>query len=897
MRKDNYLRHFDGAAASGRQFYSLPALEQAGYGDISRLPVSLRMVLESLLRHADSTPQDEAQLRTLSRWQANAPRHAEISFMVARVLLQDFTGVPLLCDLAAMRDAVHELGGDASLLTPQIPVHLVIDHSVQVDHFREDNALALNIAQEFSRNEERYRFIKWGQQAFDNLQLTPPAHGIVHQVNLESLAPGLVQAAGVVFPDSVLGTDSHTTMINALGVLGWGVGGIEAEAAMLGQPISLLLPDVVGVRLDAQLAHGVSATDLALALTALLRATNVVGCFVEFFGAGCASLTVPDRATLANMAPEYGATVAFFPPDEQTLAYLAATGRDDATVQAFRRYYQAQDMFGTPMPGMLDYSRVVRVDLGSIQQCVAGPRLPQEHKPLGSVKLDFLQALCQPVSSGGFGKTVTPRPPSAADPEALRHGDILIAAITSCTNTANPGSMLTAGLLARNALQRGLKVAPHIKTSMAPGSRAVSHYLAHTGLLAPLEQLGFRIVAYGCTTCIGNAGPLAPALEAQVQQQGLVCAAVLSGNRNFEARIHPALRANYLMSPALVVAYALAGCIDTDLTRDAVGHDSAGTPVLLHELWPSAEEISLALENAASSLPYHAASNPAPPPQWSALPVPAGKRYPWPPSGYIVRPPFLDKLSLTLPAPAGIYQARALLLLGDAITTDHISPAGPIAADSCAGRYLQQQGEHAAGFNSYGSRRGNHEVMVRGCFANTRLRNLMLPAAAEHPGGTTRHQPDGQPGFIHDVAMRYAAEKVPLLIFAGHDYGSGSSRDWAAKGTALLGVRAVIARSFERIHRSNLIGMGILPLQLLAQDSVESLQLDGQELFDLPFIEDGLSPGMLLTLSIYYPSGQQRSCTLQLRMDTRMEVEYYYHGGLMPYLVRTLLQQPASASH
>ncbi|WP_147694183.1 aconitate hydratase AcnA [Vogesella mureinivorans] len=895
MYSERYVRTFGSAAGVIGQLYSLPALERDGYGAISRLPVSLRILLESLLRHADSTPACEAQLRQLASWQPQALRDSDIPFMPARVLLQDFTGVPLLCDLAAMRDAVHALGGDAGWLAPQVPVHLVVDHSVQVDFFREANALALNMAQEYTRNAERYRFIKWGVQAFDKLQVSPPGLGIVHQVNLEHLAPGLGRRGEVCFPDSVVGTDSHTTMINALGVLGWGVGGIEAEAAILGLPVTLLIPDVVGVQLEQQLPHGVSATDLALALTAILREENVLDCFVEFFGAGCASLTVPDRATLANMAPEYGATVAFFPPDEQSVAYLAATGRDEATQLAFRHYYQAQNMFGTPLPGMLHYSRTVRIDLSRIQPCVAGPRLPQEHKPLGIVKQDFLLSLGQPVSQGGFGQITAPRLPLAANPAALRHGDILIAAITSCTNTANPGSMLAAGLLARNAVLRGLRVAPHIKTSLAPGSRVVSDYLARADLLAPLGILGFRVVAYGCTTCIGNAGPLDPALEAQVSQQGLVCVAVLSGNRNFEARIHPALRANYLMSPALVVAYALAGRIDIDLAHEPLGHDATGAPVYLHELWPSPLDTGLALQQASHSQPYRQAYLPLQQPQWAALPVLSGQRYPWPASSYIVRPPFVAQLALACPAIAGLYQARALALLGDAISTDHISPAGPIAADSCAGRYLYEQGIAEADFNSYGSRRGNHQVMMRGCLANPRLRNLMLPPDNEPQGGITLHQPDAQRGFIYDIAMRYRTEQVPLVVFAGHNYGTGSSRDWAAKGMALLGVRAVIARSFERIHRSNLVGMGVLPLEFQGQDSVATLQLHGRELFDLPFIEDGIRPGMLLTLQIYYPNGQQRSCTLRVRIDTEAEATYYRHGGLMPYLVRTLISKASLA--
>ncbi|BBF85803.1 Aconitate hydratase [Aquitalea magnusonii] len=896
MRSASYLREFSFGNGQIGLYYALPLLEQEGFGAISRLPVSLRIMLESLLRHVDGQYVSEAHLRQLAGWQPQAPRETEIPFVVARILLQDFTGVPLLCDLAAMRDATMRLGRDPLLITPKIPVHLVVDHSVQVDFFREPDALQRNLQLEYERNGERYRFIKWGQHAFANLHVTPPGQGIVHQVNLEYLAPGLSRQGKIYFPDTLVGTDSHTTMINGLGVLGWGVGGIEAESAMLGLPVFLLQPDVLGVHLHGQVSAGVTATDVVLTLTELLRKSDVVGDFVEFFGNGAARLTVPDRATIANMAPEYGATVAYFPPDHQTVAYLTATGRDGEQVAAFQAYFQAQQMFGMPRLGEIDYSRVINVNLADIKPCVAGPRRPQDRIPLDALQQSFLTTLSTPTEHGGFGKDAAApaRPAGPASGTPLAHGDIVIAAITSCTNTSHPGSMLTAGLLARKAVALGLKVPSHIKTSLAPGSQVVRDYLQSAGLLEPLAQLGFRLLAYGCTTCIGNSGPLDLTLEQQIVDDDLICAAVLSGNRNFEARIHPALRANFLMSPPLVVAFALAGRIDIDLTRAPLGHDAQGNAVYLSMLWPSPQEIERAVHAAENPARYPQLYQVADAPLWQELPLNTHKSYNWPLSSYIARPPFLDKVTLdSLPPVPAIRQARALLLLGDSVTTDHISPAGSIAPDSCAGGYLQQLGIPPRLFNSYGSRRGNHEVMVRGTFANIRIHNLMLAPAGDGSrvtGGYSLHQPDGTQGFIYDVAQRYQAEGVPLLVIAGKEYGSGSSRDWAAKGTALLGVRAVIAESFERIHRSNLVGMGVLPLQFQAGDSICTLGLTGRESFALEGLHSPLSPAQPVQLHINYPDGCHQVCTLQLRVDTPTEVAYCLHGGVLPYVLHQLLQ-------
>ncbi|OYT87646.1 MAG: aconitate hydratase 1 [Burkholderiales bacterium PBB6] len=882
--------------ASGQQgwLHALSALRPLGLGEVSRLPVSLRMVLESMLRHVDGVRVTEAQVRALANWQPQAPRTEELPMVVSRILLQDFTGGPLLCDLAAMRDRAQRLGAAAVRVTPCVPVDLVVDHSVQVDHWRGPDALALNGRLEFERNNERYRFIRWGTQAFDRVRAVPPGVGIVHQVNLEFLAPGVHERDGTYFPDSLVGTDSHTTMINGLGVLAWGVGGIEAQAAMLGEPVTLLTPDVVGVHLTGQLSAGTTATDLVLLLTQRLRQARVVGQFVEFFGEGAASLSLPDRATVSNMAPEYGATIGFFPPDDVTAGYLLDTGRSAAAVDAFRSYFQAQGLFGMPRAGDIDYSRELLLDLTTVVPCVAGPSHPQDLIPLPELPARFEALLNSPTTLGGYGVQPTQGP--------LAHGDVLIAAITSCTNTSNPQVMLAAGLLAQRAVARGMRVAARIKTSLAPGSRVVTDYLQRAGLLAPLAELGFQVVAYGCTTCIGNSGPLPDAVMAALGAEPVVGVAVLSGNRNFEARIHPAVQANFLMSPPLVVAFALAGRIGIDLTTEALGLDRHGQPVWLHELWPSAADVAEAQALAGGAAAYQRlyAHTDQLSPAWTMLDVPAGLTWDWAPSTYLARPPFLDDVTMALPAWQPIQGARALLMLGDAITTDHISPAGAINEFSNAGQWLQAQGVSPSHFNSYGARRGQHEVMVRGTFAHGRLRNLMMPArqgGGPTEGSVTPMQPGGQVSSVFDAAMIYQQAGTPVLVFAGEDYGSGSSRDWAAKGTRLLGVRAVIARSFERIHRANLVGMGVLPLQFMDTDSIAGLHLQGDERFDVDthLAADGRwQPGQTVTLHIHRAEGGHVQCPLRLCVDTALEAEYLRHGGLQPYLLRKLLaDEPA----
>ena len=881
-------------------YFALAALEQAGHGRIARLPVSLRIMLESLLRNCDGRRVGEDDVRRLAGWQARAPRTAEIPFVVARIVLQDFTGVPLLCDLAAMRGVAQRAGRDAKMVEPLVPVDLVVDHSVQVDYYRERDALDLNMRLEFRRNAERYRFIKWGMQAFDSFRVVPPGIGIVHQVNLEYLARGVLQKNGITYPDTLVGTDSHTTMINALGVVAWGVGGIEAEAGMLGQPLYLLTPDVVGVHLDGQLPEGATSTDLVLALTERLRQAKVVGKFVEFFGAGAAGLSVPDRATIANMAPEYGATMGFFPVDAETVRYLAATGRSPAEIEAFRAYFQAQGLFGMPSLGDIDYTEVLNFDLGGVRPAVAGPKRPQDRIELGDLGRAFTRLLSQPLADDGYGKPAAEtgrRYPVASPAGDVGHGDVLIAAITSCTNTSNPGVMLAAGLLARKAVARGLSVAARVKTSFAPGSRVVTEYLTKAGLLGDLEALGFRVVAYGCTTCIGNAGPLDAPLEQAIVAHDLVCAAVLSGNRNFEARIHPALKANFLMSPPLVVAFAIAGRVDIDLGHEALGLGRDGKAVWLRDIWPSAQEIAAAMGYATDPDTYRAlyrdlaGGNPL----WNEIPSDTGLVYPWSASTYIAEPPFFDGFSLALPGLKDIRAARALAIFGDSVTTDHISPAGAIKAASPAGAYLLDHGVAVADFNSYGARRGNHEVMLRGTFANVRIRNLMLPPRADGSrveGGMTRFQPSGEEMSIHGAAMRYQAAGAPTLVFAGEEYGTGSSRDWAAKGTRLLGVRAVVAKSFERIHRSNLVGMGVLPLQFTAEDSCASLNLRGDEEFTILGLQGELRPRQDVVLSIKRPGGVVLAVPLTLRADTPVEVDYLYHGGILPYVMRHLLMLP-----
>jgi len=908
MKPDPFHALRDLAIPGGepRRFYSLPALEEAGLGPVSRLPVSLRIVLESVLRHFDNEGVTEEPIRRIAAWAPQAARLEEIPFFVARVLLQDFTGVPLLCDLAAMRSAAHRLGADPGAIEPQVPVHLVVDHSVQVDVFNSAGALQANMEWEARRNAERYRFIKWGKQVFETFKVVPPGKGICHQINLEHLSRGVWLKDGVLYPDTLVGTDSHTTMINGLGVVGWGVGGIEAEAAMLGQPVYLLMPDVVGVHLHGRLAAGVTSTDLVLAMTERLRHGGVVGAFVEFFGEGAASLTVPDRATLGNMAPEYGATLGYFPVDEQTLRYLRATGRSAADVAVCEAYYRAQGLFGMPRPGDLDYSRVIEVDLGSITPSVAGPKRPQDRIDLADLKRRFTSLLIKPVSEGGYGipeeglarrhsLLQLPAPDPALDRSvALGHGDVLIAALTSCTNTSNPGVMLAAGLLAKKAVERGLSVRPHIKTSLAPGSRVVTDYLARAGLLPYLEQLGFGGVGYGCTTCIGNPGPLEPRLEETLTRQGIVGAAVLSGNRNFEARIHVSLKANFLMSPPLVVAFALAGRVDIDLTQEPLGHGRDGRPVYLRELWPSPREIQDLMGFAADPEAYRTlyADLEQGDSLWQSLPVEGGQRYGWPNSTYIAEPPFFGGFTREPGPTSGVRGARALALFGDSVTTDHISPAGAIQPSSPAGVYLQGHGVAPADFNSYGSRRGNHEVMVRGTFANVRIKNLMLPPlpdGGQAEGGLTLLQPGGQVMPIFDAAMIYQELNTPTIIFAGEEYGTGSSRDWAAKGTRLLGVKAVIARSFERIHRSNLVGMGVLPLQFQDGDSLGTLGIRGDEVFDLLGLEKGLEPRQEVTLEVTRKDGSTQRVSLRLRIDSPIEASYYLHGGILPYVLRSLV--------
>ncbi|MCB1889245.1 MAG: aconitate hydratase AcnA [Rhodocyclaceae bacterium] len=884
------------------RYHSLPALAAALDQPLARLPVSIRIVLESLLRHCDGERVTETEVRQLAAWQPGAERTEEIPFVVARVVLQDFTGVPLICDLAAMRSCAERIARPPSLIEPLVPVDLVVDHSVQVDHYGAPDALKRNMALEFERNEERYAFMKWGMQAFERLKVVPPGVGIVHQVNLEHLFRGVRSDNGLVFPDTLVGTDSHTTMINGVGVVGWGVGGIEAEAAMLGQPVYFLTPDVVGVNLSGRLVEGVTATDLVLTVTEVLRREKVVGSFVEFFGEGTASLTVTDRATIANMAPEYGATMGFFPVDGKTVDYMRSTGRTDAECERFESWFRAQDLFGIPRGGDIDYSRVVHIDLGAIVPSLAGPKRPQDRIALTDMRETFERQLSEPAIDGGFGRPADElgrRVDSGRDGIALSHGDVLIAAITSCTNTSNPSVMLAAGLLAKKAVARGLRVAPHIKTSLAPGSRVVTDYLEAAGLLAPLAQLGFALAGYGCTTCIGNAGDLAPEFNESIAANHLVVSAVLSGNRNFEARIHPNIRANYLASPPLVVAFALAGRCNIDLDREPLGTDRDGQPVTLRDLWPSSDEIAelLPLATQADRYEQRYADVTRDADLWNAIETGEGDVYDWPSSTYIAEPPFFDGFDLTPPELTPIEGARALLLLGDSVTTDHISPAGAFGELTPAGQWLKAHGVERKAFNSYGSRRGNHDVMMRGTFANVRIRNMMLPEkddGSRTEGGFTLL--DGREVPVFEAAQAWQTRGVPTLVFAGEEYGTGSSRDWAAKGTALLGVRAVIARSFERIHRSNLVGMGVLPLQFQGDDSWQSLGLDGSERFDLPGADDALTPRSALTLRITRADGTVDELRLRVRIDTPVEAAYYRHGGILPYVLRQLAADTGAAS-
>jgi aconitate hydratase len=893
------LKEFKISATKKGQFYSLPALQKSLGVNIDRLPVSIRIVLESVLRNCDGKKVTEAHVRQLANWKPKANRTDEIPFVVARVVLQDFTGVPLLADLAAMRGVASAMGKNPKNIEPLVPVDLVVDHSVQIDHFREANALDLNMKLEFQRNNERYQFMKWGMQAFDTFGVVPPGFGIVHQVNLEYLARGVHNKEGVFYPDTLVGTDSHTTMINGIGVVGWGVGGIEAEAGMLGQPVYFLTPDVVGVNLTGALREGVTATDLVLTITEMLRKEKVVGKFVEFFGEGTASLSLTDRATIANMAPEYGATMGFFPVDAATINYFRGTGRTKAEIDAFEAYFKAQKMFGIPKKGQIDYTKEVSLDLSKVAPSLAGPKRPQDRIEIGHVKDTFRELFAKPVAENGFNKNPADLDAeyTNADGVKLHNGDVLIAAITSCTNTSNPSVLLAAGLLAKKAVKLGLTVPKHIKTSLAPGSRVVTKYLEAAGLLPYLEELGFGVTAYGCTTCIGNAGDLTPAMNEAIVKNDVVATAVLSGNRNFEARIHPNIRANFLASPPLVVAYAIAGNVTIDLMTQPLGKDKKGRDIFIGDIWPTSEEINKLMRHAMNANTFknnYADVKGAPGKLWEQITgVAAGQVYNWPKSTYIAEPPFFEGFGMEPKAAAtGISGARALGVFGDSITTDHISPAGSIKETSPAGKWLLENGVLKADFNSYGSRRGNHEIMMRGTFANVRIKNLMIPAQPDGSrveGGITVHQPSGQEMSIYDAAMKYIHDDVPTMIFAGEEYGTGSSRDWAAKGTQLLGVKAVVARSFERIHRSNLVGMGVLPLQFLGNDSVQSLNITGNERFDLEGLEHDIKPQQEVTLVIRRANGDAQRVKVLLRIDTPIEVDYYRHGGILPFVLRQLL--------
>jgi aconitate hydratase len=927
------LQTFELGNKSPGKFYSLPALEKAGVGPISKLPVSIRLVLESVLRNCDGKKVSEANVKELANWKPTETRTAEIPFVVARIVLQDFTGVPLLVDLAAMRSAVQKLGKNPKIIEPLVPVDLVVDHSVQVDFAGSADSLGKNLDLEFTRNRERYQFLKWGMQAFDTFKVVPPGIGIVHQVNLEYLAKGVLSAGDVYYPDTLVGTDSHTTMINGIGIVGWGVGGIEAEAGMLGQPVYFLTPDVVGVHLTGALREGVTATDLALTVTQMLRKAKVVGKFVEFFGPGATALPVVDRATIANMAPEYGATMGFFPIDAECVNYLKATGRSDEAVKTYENYYKAQGLWGIPKKGDIQYSQELELDLASVVPSVAGPKRPQDRIELPNLKRDFISAFSKPVTESGFGMKVeeltrtvhvsaggeihpgggdqengsvrrseremanehpTADPIHGSAPKLegdVRNGSVLIAAITSCTNTSNPSVMLAAGLLAKKAVERGLTVNSTVKSSLAPGSRVVTDYLNKTGLAPYLDKLGFQTVGYGCTTCIGNSGPLHPAIEDAVVKNNLVAASVLSGNRNFEARVHQNIKANFLMSPPLVVAFALAGRVDIDLTHDPIGKDKNGKEVFLKELWPTLQEVRDQMQAALQPEVFRklykdfAGQNP----KWNEIPSSVGNVYEWDgKSTYIQEPPFFMNFSLQPGSIKPINGARALAIFGDSVTTDHISPAGAIKKSSPAGKYLIENGVTAEDFNSYGSRRGNDRVMTRGTFANVRIKNLML---AGQEGGDTLLQPEGTKLSIYDASIKYQAAKIPLVILAGQEYGTGSSRDWAAKGTNLLGVKAVVAQSFERIHRSNLVGMGVLPLQFKEGTTAQSLKLDGTETYDIVGLDANIKPQQDLTLKITRKDGAVENVAVRCRIDTPIEIDYYQHGGILPFVLRQLIAQ------
>jgi aconitate hydratase len=934
------LQKFDLGNGQHGSLYSLPALEAAGIGKISKLPVSIRLVLESVLRNCDGKKVTEQNVRALANWKPMAQRTEEIPFVVARIVLQDFTGVPLLVDLAAMRSAVARMKKDPKIIEPLVPVDLVVDHSVQVDFAGSADAMQKNLDVEFRRNRERYQLLKWGMQAFDTFKVVPPGIGIVHQVNLEYLAKGVLNKGGVYYPDTLVGTDSHTTMINGLGIVGWGVGGIEAEAGMLGQPVYFLTPDVVGVHLTGALREGVTATDLALTITQMLRKAKVVGKFVEFYGPGAAALGVVDRATIGNMAPEYGATMGFFPIDGETVNYLRATGRSEEHCKLYENYYRAQKLFGMPDKGEIEYSVSLELDLGCVVPSVAGPKRPQDRIEVPKLKEEFAEIFSKSFSENGFNKPASelsrtfqiecngavapgggsqepvslrqsaqqntnpttelemannrPTPDAVPAPKTichgeLHHGSVVIAAITSCTNTSNPSVMLAAGLLAKKAVEKGLKPNPNVKASLAPGSRVVSDYLNKADLQKYLDALGFNLVGYGCTTCIGNSGPLAAPIEEAITKNDVVAASVLSGNRNFEARVHQSIKANFLMSPPLVVAFALAGKVDIDLTSEPIGQGSDGKNVFLKDIWPTLGEVREQMQNALKPEVFRklysdfAEQNP----KWNEIPSSVGNVYEWDgKSTYIQEPPFFENFSLQTGEISEIRGARPLGIFGGSVTTDHISPAGSIKKNSPAGKYLIDEGVNFMDFNSYGSRRGNDRVMTRGTFANVRIKNLMAPGTE---GGVTKFQPGGEQMSIFDAAMKYAEKKTPLIVIAGHEYGTGSSRDWAAKGTLLLGVRVVVAQSFERIHRSNLVGMGVLPLQFKGETSAQTLNLDGTETYDVIGLNSQIKPQQDLTLRVTRASGKAEEIPVTCRIDTPIEIDYYQHGGILPFVLRQLV--------
>jgi len=885
----NSLQEFQYGGKTGK-YHSLPALEKAGLGKISRLPVSLRVVLESALRNCDGKKITENSVKNMAAWKAKSKRTQEVPLVVARVLMQDMTGVPLVVDFAAMREAAKAMGKNPEIIEPLCPGHLIVDHSVQIDTYGTPDSLKKNMEIEFKRNRERYQFLKWSAGAFKTFHIIPPGNGICHQINLEYISQVVWQKDGMFYPDSLVGIDSHTTMVNGLGVLGWGVGGIEAEAAMLGQPMYFLEPDVVGVHLTGKLNDGVTATDLVLAIVKLLRATKVVGKFVEYFGEGAASLTVPDRATIGNMAPEYGATCGFFPVDDVSCEFLKMTGRG-SIVPAVQAYWKAQGMYGMPRKGDIDYSQVVELDLSTVKPAVSGPRRPHDHLDLPLIGAKFRELMGKAFADGGYakGNELGKRVPTSKPGVDVGHGDVLISAITSCTNTSNPGVLLGAGLLAKKAVEKGLKRPSRVKASLGPGSLAVTEYLKNSGLLPYLEQLGYYVAGYGCTTCIGNSGPLDSHIDEAVSKNDIVAAAVLSGNRNFEARIHQNIRANFLMSPPLVVAFGLAGTINIDMSKDPIGTGKDGMPVYLKDIWPSTQEIGAVMKYATDPEMYRklfsafGEGNP----MWDEIPASVGATYQWDEqSTYVRLPPYFEDFSMKPGKVTDIKGARVLGLFGDAITTDHISPAGGIRPTAPAGKYLQEHGVKVPDFNTYGARRGNHEVMMRGTFANIRIKNLMVPGTE---GGITLHQPSGEQMSLYEAAMRYKKDGVPSVVFGGDEYGQGSSRDWAAKGPQLLGVKACVVRNFERIHRANLVFMGVLPLEFKPGTTIQTLTLDGSEVIDITGFEKSITPMQDVTMTITRKDGKKENVPLTLRIDTPIEVDYYHHGGILPYVLRELL--------